>query len=244
MANSMVQAVDDSFRKNPSGTISGTRLQFPDVLIATLACMGVSVAAGLVGFLFFPPSLVLYIGLMVGILVFGVVLARKSPVKPLSALAYSAALGVLVGAFTNSAVYAGGSLALIPQAIVGTLAGVAAVLIVYSTPFGQKAARATKFFTMAVFGYVIIAVLSFGSSILGFTGSWGFYGQGALGILLCMLGVTLASWSLLVNIDFSRNLIEYGSDQTWKWSAGMSLSSSIVWMYIEILRMLSILGSD
>ena len=244
MANSMVQAVDDSFKRNPDRAISGASLQFPDVLVATLACLGASVATGVLGFLFFPPSLVLYIGLMVGLLIFGVVLARKSPVKPLAALSYSAALGVLVGAFTNSAVYSGGSLALIPQAIVGTLGGVAAVLIVYSTPFGQKAAKATKFFTIAVLGYLIIAVLSFGSSLLGFTGSWGFYGQGLLGIILCMIGVTLAAWSLLVNIDFSRNLVDYSADQNWKWSVGMSISSSIVWMYIEILRLLSIVGSD
>lgn len=241
MANRMLEEVNGAFNSKKLHA-TGSKIQLPDIIMSTGSCLALTVIGAVLGFLFFPPSLILYVGLMAGLLFFGIILARKSPVSALAALTYSGALGLLVGAFTNSATYQGGAFELVSQALVGTVAGVAAVLIVYSTKFGVKAARATKFFAIAALGYFIVAILSFGSSLLGFTGSWGFYGQGTLGILLCLIGVTLASWSLLVNIDFSQNLVNSAADTSWKWSAGMSVSSSIAWMYIEILRLLSIVN--
>lgn len=246
MANNIVSAVSDTFAKEGHGKTPGgsQAVQMPDILVSTAACMGVTVASAVLGFFLFPPSIILYVGLLVGILIFGVVLARKSPISATAALSYSAALGVLVGAFTNSATTMGGALGLISQALLGTVAGTAAVLIVYSTKFGQTAAKATKFFTIAVLGYALVAVFSFGTALLGLTGPWGFYGQGVLGLLLCVIGVTLAAWSLLVNIDFSKNLVDASASYEWRWSLGMGISSSIVWMYIEILRLLSIVNSE
>lgn len=241
MANKMLEEVNSVFQSKGVSNFT-SKLQLPDIIMSTGACLALTVVGAIIGFLFFPPSLILYVGLLAAVLFFGIFLAKKSPISAFAALSYSSVLGLLVGAFTSSATYEGGAFALVSQALVGTVAGVAAVLIVYSTKFGAKAAKATKFFAIAGLGYFIVAILSFGSSLLGFTGSWGFYGQGTLGIILCLVGVTLASWSLLINVDFSQKLVDSKADVSWRWSAGMSISSSIAWMYIEILRLLSIVN--
>jgi len=91
-------------------------------------------------------------------------------------------------------------------------------------------------------GYGLIGLANIVAVIMGVGNGWGFYGVGGIGIVLCLLGVALACWSLLVDIGTAANAIEVGAPRTWSWSLGMALASSIVWLYLELLRLLSILN--
>jgi uncharacterized YccA/Bax inhibitor family protein len=173
----------------------------------------------------------------------GILLAKRAPVGAPLALGYSAVLGLVVGAFSASAVSYGGNVALIPQAILGTIAGSVGMLILYATPFGKKASKAVRLFVGMLIGYFILGVLSFFSAVVfGVGNGWGFYGIGSFGILLSAIGVAFAAWSLLIDIGQVDRALSGGAPRTYAWTFGVSLAASLVWMYMEILRLLSILN--
>ena len=93
-------------------------------------------------------------------------------------------------------------------------------------------------------GYFFLGIVSFIFAILGGGDGWGFYGLGTFGILLSLLGVALASWSLLINIGQTDTALKAGVPRSYDWTFGVSLTSSLVWLYMEILRLLAIVQGN
>ena len=224
------------------------RLTLPDVLGKTAACLMVVIVAAMPGWIFLAGQFWLYLGALIVAMIVGIVMARKAPISAPLALGYSALLGLIVGAFSHAAVTYGSSMsgtganiALIPQAVLGTAAGAAAMLAVYATPFGKKASKALKLFFGIIIGYFLIGVVSAIAAIFfGVGNGWGFYGVSGIGLLLCAVGVALACWSLLIDIGQTDRAITAGAPRNYDWTFGVSLASSLVWLYMEILRILSI----
>lgn len=234
-ANSMLNAV--RLPTNPSEQ----SLSLPDVLIRTATCVGVIVVAAVPGWIFLSGAFMLYLGLLIVTMIAGVLLARNAPISAPAALGYSALLGLIVGAFSASAVSYGGYVELIPQAVGATICGTLAMIAVYATPFGRKASKATRFFFALLIGYLLLGVASLLIGVFAGVGNgWGLYGIEGIGLVLCVLGVALASWSLLIDIGQADRAITAGTPESYSWTFGVSLASSIVWLYMEILRFLAI----
>ena len=235
----MVEEAARALRKQNEETVS-TPLSIADVIVATFLCLGIAGAGAVVGWVVLPGVPFLYLGLLIGALALGIWAARRSPVGPGLALGYSLALGTIAGAFSHSATAGGGNMALIAQALTGTVAGAVGMLLLYSTPWGRKASRAVRLFTGVAIGYVLLSLTRLVASLFGVGGGWGFYGVGPLGLLLCAAGVALACWSLLIDFGAVDTAVRTQAGEHWKWSLGMSLAGALIWMYIEILRLLSI----
>ena len=240
MANQMLAQVEKALETAPREE----PLALPDVIVSTAACLAVAVVAAVPGWRYLGNNFVLYLGLIVVLMIAGIAIARKSPVKAPIALGYMALLGLMVGAFSYAATSQGGNVALITQAIIGTLGGVVGVLAVYATPFGRRASKPGKLFVSLMIGYALISLANVVAVLLGVGGGWGFYGVSTIGLVLCAIGVAFAAWSLLVDVGSADRAIQAGAPRTWSWSLGMALASSIVWLYTEILRLLSILNSN
>jgi uncharacterized YccA/Bax inhibitor family protein len=218
-------------------------LQLPDVIVATASCLGLAIVAAIPGWIFLSGSFALYLGLIVVLMAAGFYVARRSPVSAGLALGYCALLGLMMGAFSHMATAGTNqAVAQISQAVLGTVAGAIGMLAVYSTPFGKKAARSTKLFLGLMLGYFIIGLANVVAVLFGLGGGWGFYGVPGIGIVLCLVGVALACWSLLVDIGTAANAIASGAPRSWSWSLGMALASSIVWLYLELLRLIAIVN--
>ena len=248
MANQMLAEVEKALASAPSTTTTGAtttgdeRLALPDVIVSTVACLAVAIIAAIPGWRYLSGSFALYLGLIVVLMFAGIFVARRSPVSAGLALGYSALLGLMMGAFSHMATGQGGNFELITQAVLGTVGGAVGMLVVYSTPFGRKASKSTKLFTGLMLGYFVISLANIVAVLLGVGGGWGFYGVGGLGLALCAIGVAMACWSLLNDIGNADRAISAGAPRTWSWSLGMALASSIVWLYLEILRLLSLLN--
>jgi uncharacterized YccA/Bax inhibitor family protein len=238
VANQMLAEVEKALTTAPREDT----LALPDVIVTTAACLAVAVVAAVPGWRYLATNFALYLGLIVVLMVAGIFVARRSPVRAPLALGYMALLGLMMGAFSHAAVGQSGNIALITQAILGTLAGVVGVLAVYATPFGRRASKPGKLFVSMMIGYALISLANIVAVMLGVGDGWGFYGVGGLGLALCAIGVAFAAWSLLVDIGNADRAITAGAPRTWSWSLGMALASSIVWLYLEILRLLSILN--
>ena len=192
--------------------------------------------------MFLSGSFALYLGLIVVLMFAGIWVARRSPVNAGIALGYSALLGLMMGAFSHMATMSTGNVQLITQAVLGTVAGAVGMLAVYATPFGRKASKSSKLFIGLMVGYFVIGLANVVAVMFGVGDGWGFYGVGGLGLALCAIGVALACWSLLNDIGNADRAISAGAPRQWQWSLGMALTSSLVWLYLELLRLLSILN--
>ena len=101
-----------------------------------------------------------------------------------------------------------------------------------------------KIMLVAMVSYLVIALMSFVAALFGVGGGWGFYGVGGLGLLLCVVGVALAAFSL--NLDFAaiEEGINEGLPEAYSWRMAFGLVVTMVWLYLEILRFLAILNSN
>ncbi len=95
----------------------------------------------------------------------------------------------------------------------------------------------------ALFGYIALALVSMFGSFLGLGGGLGLYNIQGLGLLLAVGGVALASFFLVLDFDQIQKGIAAGAPEQESWRAAFGLMVTIVWLYLEILRLISILRS-
>ena len=73
---------------------------------------------------------------------------------------------------------------------------------------------------------------------------YGLYGVSGIGLLLCVAGVGLASFFLIVDFDQIQKMIASNAPEQESWRAGFGLMVTVVWLYLEILRLLAILRDE
>jgi len=184
-------------------------------------------------------------GLAMGGALIGFVLAMvnsfKRIISPALVLAYAAAEGVFVGAFSKALEYQFGD-GLVVGAVLGTLAAVAGTLAAYKFFDIQVTAKFRKFVIAAMFGFVALSLLDL---VLSFFGSAvGFNGFGTLGLIMSVVGLAIGIFMLILDFDFVERGIAAGLPEVESWRAAFGLTVTIVWIYIEILRILAILRGD
>ena len=80
---------------------------------------------------------------------------------------------------------------------------------------------------------------------LGFFGAdFGFNGFGTFGLITSIVGVVLGVLMLILDFDFVERAIAAGAPERESWRAAFGLTVTIVWIYIELLRILAILRGD
>lgn len=162
-------------------------------------------------------------------------------VRPPLIVAYAAFQGLALG--TISSFYNDRYPGIVSQAIIGTLAAFAGVLIAYRSGRVRVTPKFTRMLMGALIGYLILAVVSLFAGMAGVGGGLGFYGVSGLGLLLALAGVGLASVFLILDFDQIEKGIAAGLPEQESWRAGFGLMVTLVWLYLEILRLISILRS-
>lgn len=167
----------------------------------------------------------------------------KKNVSPALVLAYGLAQGVALGGISKALDLTYGP-GLAQQALIGTMSVFGVMLLLYQSKIIKVTGRFMKMFQVAMFAYLGIAVVSLISSFFGVGGGWGFFGVGQLGLLLCVFGVGLAAFSLVVDFEVITNAVAQGIPQRESWRLAFGLTVSLVWLYTELLRLLAILRQD
>ena len=166
----------------------------------------------------------------------------KRVVSPGLVLAYAALEGLFVGAFSKTMeAYFGDGLVI--GAVLGTLAAVAGTLAAYKFFNIRVSNKFRKWVVAAMFGFVAISLLDF---VLHFFGaSFGFNGFGTMGLVASFIGLGLGVLMLILDFDFVERGIAAGLPERESWRAAFGLTVTIIWIYIELLRILAILrGND
>jgi uncharacterized YccA/Bax inhibitor family protein len=187
----------------------------------------------------------LYMLTLVGSLVgFGLAMVNsfKKVVSPGLVLAYAAMQGLFVGAFSKvmEAQFGEG---LVLGAVLGTMAAVGGTLAAYKFFDIKVGNRFRTWVVGAMFGFVALSLLDF--VLKFFNASFGFNGFGPMGLIASVFGLGLGVLMLILDFDFVERGVEAGLPERESWRAAFGLAVTIIWIYIEILRILAILrGGD
>ena len=185
-------------------------------------------------------------GAIVG-LVLGLVNAFKKEPSRALILGYAAAEGLFLGGI--SAIFGAMYEGIVLQAVLGTTATFVAALFLYKSGTVRVTPKLTRFFLIAIVGYALFSLVNV---VLMLTGAsddaWGLR-TGVeimgipLGVFLGVFAVGLAALSLIMDFDAIKRGVDAGVPARFAWSAAFGLAVTLVWLYIEFLRLLAILRS-
>jgi uncharacterized YccA/Bax inhibitor family protein len=170
--------------------------------------------------------------------------------SPAIVLTYAALEGLFLGAFSfllaHFSVSSTNAGVMIGQAILGTIGVFVGMLVVYKT----GAIRVTpKFTRMLVAGMFGVLALMLGNLVLGMFGvghgeGLGLRSGGPLAIIFSLVCIGIAAFSFLIDFDAADQMIRAGAPEKAAWGIALGLTVTLVWLYIEILRLLSYLQND
>jgi uncharacterized YccA/Bax inhibitor family protein len=162
-------------------------------------------------------------------------------ISPALVLAFCAAEGVALGAFSKFFDYQYGD-GIVIQAVIGTFAAFGGTLAAYKFFNIRVTPTFQKWVVAAMFGFVALSLLDV---VLGlFHASFGFNGFGPMGLLSSVLGLGLGVLMLILDFDFVERGIAAGLPERESWRAAFGLTVTIIWIYVELLRILSILRGN
>lgn len=168
-------------------------------------------------------------------LIVGLITSFKPTWSPYTAPAYALFEGVFLGAISGfiDSIYPGIAI----QAVLLTCGTFLCLLMAYRSGF-IKATENFKLGIVAATGAIGLIYLA--SFVLGFFGIQIPYihGNGIIGILFSVAVVVIAALNLVLDFDFIEQGAEKGAPKYMEWYASYGLLVTLVWLYIEILKLL------
>jgi uncharacterized YccA/Bax inhibitor family protein len=210
-------------------TMEGTASKVFTMFLAVLGAAAVTVIFGLTSLLF--PAMIVGLGL-------GLWASFSKTVRPGVMFAYAAAQGVFIGALSSvfESMYPG----IAQSAVIGTLTTAGAMFLAYRFGWIKVNERFTRVMTFAILGYMAFALINFGFSVFAgnsvYSSEWGW--------VAALVGVGLAAFTLNLDFEAIRVGVAEGWPQDMEWRAAFGLTASLLWLYVEILRLLAIFNQD
>jgi uncharacterized YccA/Bax inhibitor family protein len=230
--------------------VGGGRMTIDSVVQKTAMTLGLTILVAAITWVMTPnpgtgaDASSLYVLAMVG--AFGgfalsMVNSFKRVVSPGLVLAYAALEGLFIGAFSKvlEASFGGG---LVPGAVLGTAAAVAGTLAAYKFFNIRVTPTFRKWVVAAMLGFVAVSLLDV---VLGlFHASIGFNGFGGMGFVASLIGLGLGVLMLILDFDFVERGVAAGLPEQESWRAAFGLTVTIIWIYVELIRLLAILRGN
>ncbi len=228
----------------PSATPSDTdRMTYEDTMVKIVTSFVILLVGAAVGWFF--PVLALPAAL-VGFVLALVNIFKKKP-SPALVLSYAAVEGIFVGGIT--VFFESRFPGIAVQAVLGTLVVVGVTLALFASGKIRASKKATKVFLIAMVGYGVFSLVNF---ILMATGAnsdaFGlrsapipFLGGLPFGVVLGLLVIIMAAYSLVLDFDSIQTGVKRGAPRIYGWTAAFGIMVTVVWLYLEILRLLALL---
>jgi uncharacterized YccA/Bax inhibitor family protein len=226
-----------------------------DVVTKTGITLGVLTAAAIVSYFLVARDVALampltLIGAFGGLaLVLIATFGRKQDSPPI-VLSYAVLEGLFLGAvsfvFANFRVSSASAGALIGEAVLGTFGVFFGMLVVYKTGAIRVTPKFTRMLVAAMFGVLALMLGNFVLAMFGVGGGagLGLRSGGPLAIIFSLVCIGIAAFSFLIDFDAADQMIRAGAPEKAAWGIALGLTVTLVWLYLEILRLLSYLQND
>jgi uncharacterized YccA/Bax inhibitor family protein len=242
LSNPAFTRKENSFRKT---SFDGATMTYDDVIVKTLLTMGVLVATGVVGWMF--PALAV-VGAGVAFVIGMIAIFKRNPSAALT-LAYAAFEGLAVGGVSKifETTYPG----IVLQAVLGTVAVLGATLAAFKFGGFRATPAMMKMLLVAMIGYLVYSVINlllvafhivdtpFGVSGMNIPGT-----SIPIGVVVGLLVVVMAAFNFIVDFTVIEDDVKSGAPANQAWYNAFGLMLTIVWLYLELLRLLALLRGD
>jgi uncharacterized YccA/Bax inhibitor family protein len=240
------EQLQDLYTQPAAGPVETDRMTYEDTITKTVIAFAVVALGAAVGW--FIPALAI-VGAIAGFVLALVNIFKKRPSAGL-VLAYSAAQGLFVGGI--SSIFEAQFDGIVTQALLATASVFVVTLLLFRSGKIRASAKATKIFMIGMIGYAVFSLLNLGLVAFGANSNpWGLRGADIpgtnipLGFVLGILVILMAAYSLVLDFTNIKTGVERGAPRIYGWSAAFGLVMTVVWLYVEILRLLAILrGND
>jgi len=226
-----IDAQFDSIVSSQKMTVGGTAIKiaglFVLLLTGAMIAWNVDAVKGLM-----IPAVFVALGLAMWI-------TFSKKVRPVAVIAYALVEGVFVGTISwfFEQMYPG----IVMNAVLGTLTTAGAMFTAYSMGWIRVTSRFSKVMTFALIGYAGFGLVNL---IVGmFTNSAGIYSS-QFGWVAGLIGVGLAAFTLNLDFEDISQGAAQGLPREFEWRAAFGLLVTMVWLYLEILRLLAIFNRD
>ena len=230
---------------------SSRPLTIDDVFIKVGTTLGVVAVVGVVSFFLAMSGMVSSLLLVIvgglvalGISIYATVKKKLNSAKV--ALSFAFFEGLFVGGATFLIAYqtnAGnviGSTAIV-GAISATLGIAVLMLVLYKTKIIKVTAKFQMVIAMITLGILVASLIGFGLSLLGIGA--GLRTATPLGLLFSLFCIVIASLNYASDFKYINDLIDSKADVECGWGAAFIITSTTVWLYVEILRFIVNLAS-
>lgn len=169
---------------------------------------------------------------------FGVALflAFKPTMAPILAPIYAILQGAFLGAI--SAIFEVQYPGIVVSAVMATIGAFLGILLLYRLKILQATPRFKKIIIISTVGIMLVYLLSFLLGLFGIEMSY-LYSGGMIGIGVSLFIVVIASLNLILDFDFIEKGSEAKMPMYMEWYASFGLLVTILWLYIEMLRLMA-----
>ncbi|MCJ1715574.1 Bax inhibitor-1/YccA family protein [Curtobacterium sp. VKM Ac-2922] len=229
-----------------ANTVDTDRMSYEDTIVKTLMAFGVLVVGAVAGWNL--PPIVWIAGAVIGFVLALVNTFKKKPSAGL-VLAYAFFEGLFVGGI--SGYYNSAFEGIVTQAVFGTLGVFFVTLLLFRSGKVRATPKATKFFLVAMVGYMAFSLVNLVLAWTGVTSTpFGLMGAPSFlfgipwGVIIGVFVVVMAAYSLILDFDQIKTGVQRGAPRIYGWTAAFGLIVTLVWLYLEILRILAIIASS
>ena len=230
-------------------------LTIDDVVTKTGITLGVLTISAIVSYFLVASNVALampltMIGALGGLALVLIATFGRKQDNPAIVLSYAVLEGLFLGAvsfiFANFQVRHANAGALIGEAVLGTFGVFFGMLVVYKTGAIRVTPKFTRWLVGAMFGVLALMLGNFLLAIFGVGGGTGLglRSGGPIAILFSLVCIGIAAFSFLIDFDAADQMIRAGAPEKAAWGIALGLTVTLVWLYLEILRLLSYLQND
>ncbi len=241
-----------------AGAVETDRMSVEDTVFKTLALFAVLVVGAVGGWIWSmagvsvanpsPSAAPMIVGGLVGFVLAMVAIFKKKPSVPVF-VAYAAFEGLFIGGISAffEFIYPG----IVIQATLATLSVVGVTLALFASGKVRASKRATKIFMIAMVGYLVFSLLNVVLMLFGVFPADMMFGARSipifgipLGVILGVLVVIMAAYSLVLDFDQIQRGVRNGAPRVYGWVGAFGIMVTVVWLYVEILRLIAILRGN
>ncbi|GII93241.1 Bax inhibitor-1/YccA family protein [Sinosporangium siamense] len=211
-----------------------------DVVVRSFMTLGTLVVTGAAAWVLNVPLWAGVVSAIIGI-VLSFVVIFKQKVSPPLVLGYAAFYGVFVGVISRTfeSFYNG----IVLQAVIGTALAFAGVLAVYALRIVRVTPKLVRFVGAAAVGALGLMLVNW---VVGFfvAGGIGIRTDNPLGWIFSVAMILLGCFFLLLDFAEAEEAVKSGAPAKYAWMCAFGLTLTLVWIYLEVLRLISYFSSS
>ncbi|KAF5996780.1 MULTISPECIES: Bax inhibitor-1/YccA family protein [Streptomyces] len=229
----------------PQAPVSTGRMTMDDVVMRSAMTLGTVTVGAILAWALLPVSSTSY-GLAIGAALVAFVLAMvqsfKRTASPALILGYAAFEGVFLGVISEmyNSRWSGAPF----QAVLGTMAVSGATLLVYKAGWIRVTARYARIGMTIAIAFVVVMAVNLLLVAFGVAGDGGLRSMGPLGAVVGILAILIGAFFLTLDFKQIEDGIAYGAPKEEAWLAAFGLTMTLVWIYVEMLRLVAIFSGD